>query len=490
MRRERGPSAFAVGVGADRLRDRRDVPRRSRRTSRSSTSPTRSRPPSATRAGINAGSPVRIAGVEVGKVTQRRAHAARRAVGDADAGDPRQGPAGLRRRDGEDPAADLPRGQLLRRARRPARARAGELDDGETIPVDRTGSPVQFDQVLSALKSDTRNDLRQIFAEVGKAQDAGGAKAFNDSLRYQPARLQVHRRSSPRRCSASAPATSATASATSGAAAGGDHTSPRRLRDAHRRLQHDRRRARRPRGRADDRRRRAAAHAARRDAGARRAQRRVPRRAAASRATRGPGVRSLGPTVDATLPLVKQLRGLVQRVRAARRSRATCAARRRRWRRSRRPASRVLGRLRELSSCANERARPVRRRQARGQGVPDARAGLPGPREVPARPRRREPLVRRQRPVVQGPGRGRRRDAEPRQRALRHGRRADRRQQPAADPPAPAAAARRAVRDAAAARPALDPARARRRPSTRAAPPRARARPRRRPSRSRSCAAS
>ena len=48
----------------------------------------------------------------------------------------------------------------------PGSPSAGELDEGATIPAARTTTPVQFDQVLSALKSDTRNDLRKVFQEV------------------------------------------------------------------------------------------------------------------------------------------------------------------------------------------------------------------------------------------------------------------------------------------------------------------------------------
>ena len=44
-------------------------------------------------------------------------------------------------------------------------------------------------------------------------------------------------------------------------------------------------------------------------------------------------------------------------------------------------------------------------RPHRGQGVPVARAGLRGGHQAAARPRRREPLGRRQRPVVPRPGR-------------------------------------------------------------------------------------
>jgi phospholipid/cholesterol/gamma-HCH transport system substrate-binding protein len=66
-----------------------------------------------------------------------------------------------------------------------------------------------------------------------------------------------------------------------------------------------------------------------------------------------PGIRSLGPTVDATLPLVKQLRGLVRedelrslapRLRSATPPLAQVA----------KTAPGVLSQLRSLSSCANE----------------------------------------------------------------------------------------------------------------------------------------
>ena len=96
--------------------------------------------------GINAGSPVRIAGVEVGKVTERRARRARaRSSATRDDRDQRQRPADPRRRDGEDPPADLPRGQLLRRPRSPARRARGEMDDGDDDPrrPDRQPGPVR-----------------------------------------------------------------------------------------------------------------------------------------------------------------------------------------------------------------------------------------------------------------------------------------------------------------------------------------------------------
>ena len=69
----------------------------------------------------------------------------------------------------QDPAAHLPRGQLLRR--RPARhARTRpNVDDGDTIPATQTSAPVQLDQVLGTLKTDTREDLQKLLEGYGDA---------------------------------------------------------------------------------------------------------------------------------------------------------------------------------------------------------------------------------------------------------------------------------------------------------------------------------
>ena len=86
----------------------------------------------------------------------------------------------------------------------------------------------------------------------------------------------------------------------------------------------------------------------------------------------------------------------------------------------------------------------------RGQGVPRHGPGLRGGDEAAPRPRRREPLGRRERPVVPGPGR-RRRSSPTRSAADRFfftGNPIQGVNPPAAEPQALAAAARRAVRDA------------------------------------------
>jgi len=299
--------------------------------------------------GINNGSPVRIAGVDVGKVTNVEhtspgASSATVTFSVTDKGRPIYADAAVKIR----PRIFLEGNFFVEVA--PGTARSGELDDHATIPVDRTASPVQFDQVLAALKSDTRNDLRQVFAEVGAAQDAGGAKAFNASL---PDQANAYR------------FTAIVAEALLGRRPGdlGDLVrdggvtaqalnEPRRLRDL-----------------VADFRTTAGAFADR-EAALTTAVGELPRtlRAATpaldalnasfpdvrtfARDAR-PGVRSLGPTVRATLPLVRQLRGLVQdrelgtlsrNLRSATPPLAQIAN----------TGRSVLGELRALSSCASE----------------------------------------------------------------------------------------------------------------------------------------
>ena len=61
---------------------------------------------------------------------------------------------------------------------------APELDDGATIPVQQTATPVQLDEVLTALQSDTREDLKVLLREYGTALEGAGARGFNRSLPY------------------------------------------------------------------------------------------------------------------------------------------------------------------------------------------------------------------------------------------------------------------------------------------------------------------
>jgi hypothetical protein len=89
----------------------------------------------------------------------------------------------------------------------PGTPSAPELDSGATIPASQTSAPVQIDQVLGTLQSDTRKDLQKLLVGYGGAlgaepqpgedddQDSStkgetGGKALNDSLEYAPAALR------------------------------------------------------------------------------------------------------------------------------------------------------------------------------------------------------------------------------------------------------------------------------------------------------------
>jgi phospholipid/cholesterol/gamma-HCH transport system substrate-binding protein len=83
----------------------------------------------------------------------------------------------------------------------------GELDSGDTIPASQTSAPVQIDQVLGTLKFDTRRGLRKLLEGYGGAlggepepgedvdqdpdtQGETAGQALNDSLEYSAAALR------------------------------------------------------------------------------------------------------------------------------------------------------------------------------------------------------------------------------------------------------------------------------------------------------------
>jgi virulence factor Mce-like protein len=136
-------------------------------------------------AGIKKNSPVRIAGVEVGKVTKvgHTAPGSQSAIVTMqikDNGLPLHTDATATIR----PRIFLEGNFFVQLS--PGTPDAPIMKSGSTISADRTQNPVQFDQVLGALRADTRSDLRTALVELGKAQQAGAAKAINRSLRYQP----------------------------------------------------------------------------------------------------------------------------------------------------------------------------------------------------------------------------------------------------------------------------------------------------------------
>jgi phospholipid/cholesterol/gamma-HCH transport system substrate-binding protein len=149
---------------------------------------------------IQAGSAVRIAGVEVGKVSK---------VEPVD-GDSPGVRVTMKLKDEALPIHED--AQVAVRERiflegnvfldiKPGTPDSPDLDDGDTIPISQTSAPVQLDQVLGTLQANTRKDLRDLLVGYGEAlngepepgedddQDPDtkgetGAESLNDSLDY------------------------------------------------------------------------------------------------------------------------------------------------------------------------------------------------------------------------------------------------------------------------------------------------------------------
>jgi ABC-type transporter Mla subunit MlaD len=119
----------------------------------------------ATAVNIHPKSPVRIAGVDVGKVSSIK----------------RQGKAGLVTMEIESRGLPIHSDATLKIRPRiflegnwfvelqPGSPSAGTVSSGHTIPITQTSDPVQLDQVLDALNTDTRANLQTFLIEYGKA---------------------------------------------------------------------------------------------------------------------------------------------------------------------------------------------------------------------------------------------------------------------------------------------------------------------------------
>ena len=127
-------------------------------------------------------SPVRIAGVEVGKVTKiKRAHAgdngALVTMQIQDKGRPLHSDAQFKIR----PRIFLEGNFFIDVT--PGTS-SKEVADGHVFPVNQTATPVQLDQVLTALQTDTREDLKTTLREYAAGLKGKGAKGFNESIKY------------------------------------------------------------------------------------------------------------------------------------------------------------------------------------------------------------------------------------------------------------------------------------------------------------------
>ena len=130
-------------------------------------------------------SPVRIAGVEVGKVkkvkalTGRQSGAARVEMEILEKGLPIHDDAELKIR----PRVFL-EGNFFVEIQ-PGSPSAPKIPDGgKPIPINQTAAPVQLGDILSALQSDTRSDLQVFLKEYSRGLSGKGARGFNESLRY------------------------------------------------------------------------------------------------------------------------------------------------------------------------------------------------------------------------------------------------------------------------------------------------------------------
>jgi virulence factor Mce-like protein len=126
--------------------------------------------------GLRPDSPVRIAGVEVGKV--KRIEPAGEGsdhtvvtMSIEDGGRPIREDATAKIR----PRIFLEGNFFVDLA--PGSPGAEELDDGGTIAVTQTSTPVQLDQVLSSLQSDSRQDLRDVLEGLGTALNSQPSEA-------------------------------------------------------------------------------------------------------------------------------------------------------------------------------------------------------------------------------------------------------------------------------------------------------------------------
>jgi phospholipid/cholesterol/gamma-HCH transport system substrate-binding protein len=128
-------------------------------------------------------SPVRIAGVEVGKVLKVEPVSDGKGAAEVtmeveDKGLPIKKDAELKIR----PRIFLEGNFFV--DLEPGSPSAKELEDGETIPVTQTAAPVQWGDLLTALQSDTRSDLQTFLREYSKGLDEGGAEGFNEAIEY------------------------------------------------------------------------------------------------------------------------------------------------------------------------------------------------------------------------------------------------------------------------------------------------------------------
>lgn len=136
---------------------------------------------------IHGNSPVRIAGVNVGKVTKIERGPGTTAIVTMridKRGRPIHKDATLKIR----PRLFLEGNFFI--DMKPGTPSAPELDDDGTIPLSQTAIPVQFDQVLSTLQENPRASLKTLVKEYDTALKGGGAQAINRTFKPSEAALK------------------------------------------------------------------------------------------------------------------------------------------------------------------------------------------------------------------------------------------------------------------------------------------------------------
>lgn len=137
-----------------------------------------------TASNLKPNSPVRIAGVDVGKVTDVEPFKngqqvqAKVTMEIQDKGLPIHSDAQLKVR----PRIFLEGNYFV--DMKPGSPAAPKLNSGGTIPPTQTAGPVQFGDLLAALQKNTREDLQTFLYEYSKGLDQGGAEGFNQSIKY------------------------------------------------------------------------------------------------------------------------------------------------------------------------------------------------------------------------------------------------------------------------------------------------------------------
>jgi virulence factor Mce-like protein len=128
-------------------------------------------------------SPVRIAGVNIGKVTKIESvgggsHLSRVTMEIQDDGLPIHKDATLKVR-----SRIFLEGNYFVDLR-PGTPDTDTFESGDTVPANQTAAPVQFSQLLAALQSDTRADLQRLLKEYSTALKGEGARGFNQAIKH------------------------------------------------------------------------------------------------------------------------------------------------------------------------------------------------------------------------------------------------------------------------------------------------------------------